>query len=149
MATTNNRKLVLNLSPVKYGNAEVEVGVFEYQDQDQLKALRDEHFRTHVFRREGDEILCVPVVEGAASIGDSSRTVELKKNPALCAALIRDALINYLHSIGRQIRDYAPVKFLADIQTDFLASSLPSGVVLSLMARGQAFVRSGYSEDYP
>ena len=52
----------------------------------------------------------------------------MRKNPALCAALIRDSLINYLHRIGRQIRDYSPVAFLAaDNQADFIVSSLPSG----------------------
>lgn len=128
MTTRNRRKLILNLSPIRYSNAEVKVGVFEFKDKDHLRALRDAHFKTHVLRREGDEILSVPVVAGAPLIGDSSRTVELKKNPHLCAALIRDALINYLHSIGRQVRDYAPVKFLTDNQADFIASSLPAGM---------------------
>ncbi len=153
MATTNNRKLVLNLSPIRYENAEVDVGVFKYQDKDHLQALRDKHFRTHVFRREGDEILSVPVVEGAPSIGDSSRIIELKKNPAMCAALVRDALINYLHNIGRQIHDYAPVKFLADNQTDFLAASLPNGVAcpswLAVKPLYEADIRKITIDRYP
>lgn len=56
--------MLLNISPVEFSDAVIRVGVFEFEDDDELKAkldvLRDEYYETHVFRREGSRIICAP-----------------------------------------------------------------------------------------
>jgi argonaute-like protein len=128
MANYKGRKLILNLSPIKYDDTTLDVGVFDFHDKDQLRALRKENYRTHVFRRVSNEILCVPFETDAPTIGDSFREIKLKKNLGLSAALIQNALLNYLHSIGRTILEYIPLTFLSDSQTNFIAASLRKGI---------------------
>jgi Piwi domain len=124
-----NRRLVLNLSPIQFDDAEVRVGILEYQSKEHLQALRATHFATHVFRRVGKRLLCVPVAPEAPVIGDTFETIHLAEDLYLCAALIRDALLNHLHKLGRKILDYDPIKFIADGSgEDLLAASIPPRV---------------------
>lgn len=125
-----SRRLVLNISPIEFNGAELLVGILEYQGRDQLQALRDAHYATHVFRRDGGtRLLCVPVVPEAPNITDTTETIRLLDNLYLCAALIRNALLNYLHQLGRTILGYDPVKFIANGSgEDLLAASVPSGI---------------------
>ena len=56
--------LVLNFSPLSFDNAEIEVDVLDYgaDGSEALKRLRQEHWATHVFRRDGaDQMVGVPV----------------------------------------------------------------------------------------
>lgn len=123
------RLLTLNVSPISFSDAEVTVGVFDYNGKEQLDKLRATYSATHVFRREaGTRILCVPVVAGATAVGDSIEKVHLSKNLPFAASLIRHALLNYLHSLGRQILAYEPIKFIAaGSAEDLLFASVPSG----------------------
>jgi hypothetical protein len=56
--------LMLNFSPLGFEDKEVEARVFPYgaDGDEQLKKLRNEHWATHVFRRDGpDEIVGIAV----------------------------------------------------------------------------------------
>lgn len=124
-----SRRLVLNLSPIQFGDAEVRVGILEYQSKEQLQALRAAHFATHIFRPTGKRLLCVPVVPEAPEIGGTFETIRLAEELYLCARLIRNALLNHLHKLGRKILDYDPIKFIADGSGEnLLAASIPPGV---------------------
>lgn len=95
--------------------------------QQRLKQLRQEHWSTHVFRREGaNQIVAVPITAGAPVIGDSEKKIRLKDNLGLTSVLIRNALLNYLVSLGRPVLHYDPVRFIA--RDDILRPALPSGV---------------------
>lgn len=150
---TTSRQLILNLSQIKtkHGNIKVKAGRVDF-DKEYLKKLRAENFETHVFRREGESILCVPYIENAPEIGDAFEEIGLG-NPYLRATLIRNSLINYLYEIGREIRDYAPIKFLADNQLNFLASCLPQGLScpawLAVRPLYEADVRVATFDGYP
>lgn len=112
-------EFVLNISPIDFDDVEVEVGVFPYEGRDQIADLRNLHGRTHVFRRErGSEVVAVPFVDGAPTIGDTTRIVRLKDQLGLAAALYRNSLINHLHRLPRRVLDYMPVTFLADESKD-------------------------------
>src|SRR5689334_11538340 len=75
---TISRQLVLNLSQVRSNHKDVKVKIGKLDfDDDKLKKLRGSHFETHVFRREGDTILCVPYKSNAADIGDYFEDVSL------------------------------------------------------------------------
>ena len=127
MPATKKRDLVLNLSLVNFENAEIDVGILEFT-KERLQSLRDEHHLTHVFKRQGNEILSARVTTHAPMIGDAQKRTEIKKNLGLCAALIRNALVNFLTSINRDVLNYSPVTFSADNTADFFATSLPKSV---------------------
>jgi hypothetical protein len=150
---TISRQLVLNLSQVKsnHKDVKVKIGKFDFDD-DKLKKLRGSHFETHVFRREGDTILCIPYKSNAPNIGGYFEDISLG-SPYLRAALIRNSLLNYLYKIGREVKDYLPITFLADNQLNFLVSSLPSNLVcpdwLAVRPLYEADIRVVNFDGYP
>src|SRR5437868_8597 len=76
---TTNLRLVLNFSPVRFDDSEINIGQLPYSDdgEELLKQLRAEHNATHVFRREGKaSILAIPLAPEASLLGES-RTVRL------------------------------------------------------------------------
>lgn len=120
-------RYILNVTPVEYDDAEVRIGVFPYESSEQLNALRTTHGSTHVIRREkGTEIVAVPVVAGAADVGNTFRTVRLRDELGLTAALVRNALIRHLHGLPRLVLDYRPIKFLAE--GNLVQKAVPAGV---------------------
>ncbi len=154
MLNKNSRQLLLNLAQIKFDSlkteagfsnefkdAEIEVGTidpkqpgqaknkFNEQLKERLKDLRRLYSQTHFFHRSGNEILSIPCRQNSAFIGDRPTKIRLSQNLSLCAALARNALINFLFEMGRSILEFRPLIFLADRQTDILASSLPSGVI--------------------
>ena len=133
---SNATQLTLNISRIVFKDSKenqksgtktkVEVGKTDYSDE-KLRSLRDKYFETHIFKRDGETILCIPHVKDAPKVGDSFDEMNLR-NPYIKAALVRNSLINQLHGFGREIRDYMPVKFLADNSSNFLAQSVPQGL---------------------
>jgi hypothetical protein len=121
--------LLLNFSPIEFEDAEIEAGLFPYgADGEQvLKKQRQANWATHVFRRDGpDQIVAVPVVADAPTLGEGTKTIRLKENLGLSASLMRNSLINYLAGLPRTVLNYDPVRFVA--QDDILRSCLPSGL---------------------
>ena len=100
-----------------------------YESGEQLALLRSTHGATHVFRRvEGTRIEAVPFVSPAPDVGDTFKTVKLKNELGLAAALIRNALINHLYALPRKVYDYRPITFLADeSRENLLQQALPAG----------------------
>jgi hypothetical protein len=127
-----NRQLTLNFSPIEFEDAEICVGIYQYQNKEQLRTLREKHGDTHVFHRDNkNQILCVSIVPEGDVIGDNSTTIPLSKNLYLCATLIRTALLNYLHALGRKILRYDPIEFISNqAQDNFLAKVLLSDTEL-------------------
>jgi hypothetical protein len=108
-------QFVLNVTPIEFDDGEVKVRLLPYESRDQLACLRATHGDTHVFRRvEGTRIEAVAFVTDAPDVGDSFKTVKLKNELGLAAALIRNGVINHLHALPRKIFDYRPITFLAD-----------------------------------
>ena len=110
--TSSAAGLLLNFSPLQFDDAEVDAGVFPYgADGDEvLKKLRQEHWATHVFRRDGpDEIVAVPVTADAPKLGNGSKKIRLKQNLGLTASLIRNSLLNYLSGLPRPVLNYDPI----------------------------------------
>ena len=126
-------KLVLNVAPVDFVESVIDAGVLPFESRGQLAELRAKHDPTHVFRRESDtEILAVPYVAAAPRIGESFRKVRLSDHLELCAALVRNALVNYVHGLPkpRKVFRHRPVVFLADAERDnILRDCLPAGTL--------------------
>src|SRR5947209_11328675 len=119
---------VLNLSPIRFKDAEIAVGRLHYgQDGEQiLKQLRREHNNAHVFRREGaDSILAVSVSRDAPLIGEPD-TIRLQDHLGLAASLIRNALLNRLADLGGISLGYQPMKVIG--RRDLLRTSCPDGI---------------------
>lgn len=123
-------RLVLNLAPIQFPDTtEVSTELLEFQSKEQMEVLREEHYSTHVFRREGKQIQCVPVTQDVPALGGSAETVQLKMNLPLTALLINNALLNYLHGRGRKILRHHPLRFIANGDgKDLLSASTPSGI---------------------
>lgn len=122
--------LLLNFSPIEFDDAEVDAGLLPYctDGEEVLKKLRQEHWATHVFRRDGaDQIVAVPVAADAPKLGEGTKKIRLQENLGLTASLIRNSLINYLSGLPRPVLGYDPIRFVA--QDDILPSCLPSGTV--------------------
>ena len=122
-------QLVLNVAPIYFKDAPIGVEWLDYENHEQLRALRDAHNATHVFKREvkaeGDRIVCVPVTSKAPSITGESGIIYLNDNFPLCCSIIRNSLINYIASMGRRVLDYRPIKFVAGGPKDELLSASP------------------------
>ena len=121
--------LLLNFSPIEFADVEVEASLFPYgaDGEEALKQLRQQNWATHVFRRDGpDEIVAVPVVANAQKLVKETKTIRLKENLGLTAALVRNSLINYLVALPRIVLNYDPIRFVA--QDNILPSCLPARV---------------------
>ena len=133
---SNKTQLVLNISRIVFRdindsqnrsvNKKIEVGKFDFT-KERLQSLRNENFESHIFRREGEKITCIPYVADAPKIGETFEEISLG-SPWLKAALVRNSLINQLFDLKREIRDYQPVTFLADKSSNFLVQSVPATV---------------------
>ena len=120
---------VFNVVPVYFDEREIDVGMLSYADYGTLRDLRYQHSATHVFRRHGaKQIVAVPIVSGAPSIGDEFITLELKDHLPLCADLIRNALLRKFHEWGRPSNSYLPLRIPGSAKEDLLRAVLPSGV---------------------
>ena len=121
--------MVLNFSPVKIDDTEIEVCLLPYgaDGQQALKQLRQDHWSTHVFRREGaDRIVAIPIAADAPVLGNSKKNIRLKDNLGLTSLLIRNSLLNYVVTLGRPVLLYDPVRFIA--RDDILRPVFPPAV---------------------
>lgn len=121
--------LFLNFSAIDFGDPGLEAEVLPYGEDgaEFLSRLRQDHWRTHIFRREGaDTLLGVPVVQGAPQLSEQRRRVRLQENLHLASALVRNALLTYLHSLQRPILRYDPIHFTT-AKNELLQPCLPKG----------------------
>ncbi len=121
----------LNIAPVDFDEADVRVGMFPYRNEDQLAHLRTIHGTTHVFRRTGGKTIeAIAYAAGAADLGDDFKTVRIRKDLGLAAALMRNALIGHLHSLPRKVFSFRPITFLADeAKENLLRKVIPANLV--------------------
>lgn len=107
-----NTPLVLNLASVDFTVDEVDVITAEYPGDDYLD-FRAQH-PDYLMRRAGDQVHCVPLVADPSTHPPGTQgRVSLSRNLGLGAALARNALLNYLHSLGRRILRTRPIRVLA------------------------------------
>jgi hypothetical protein len=121
--------LHLNFSALTFGDVDVEAQILPYRDDgpEFLKQLRQDHWRTHVFRRDGaSTLLGIPVTADAPDLSDEKRTIRLKDNLSIAAVLARNGFLSYLSSLQRPALKYDPIQFLA--RDEFLHSCLPAGL---------------------
>jgi Piwi domain len=121
---------ILNFSKLELPDAGVSAEVLPYgPDGAQfLKALRQDHWSTHVFRRDGaDTIAAIPIANNAPELSDQKKNIQLSDNLPMAAMLVRNAILNYVVSIDRTPLKYDPVQFLA--KDEYLSKSISKGVI--------------------
>ncbi|MBX9581066.1 MAG: hypothetical protein K2X87_12225 [Gemmataceae bacterium] len=127
-ATAGRPEYVLNIAPVDLAGGPVVAERLPYA----AELLKDLHIRaseTHVVRRDGDSILCVPLAQGPPSLGGEPVVIDLRENLYVAASLVRHALLAYLNKLGRTVLHFRPLTFLAGGKgDDYLGSALPPGV---------------------
>lgn len=125
-------QLVLNVAPIRLPQAKIAVGILPWKDDlGYMRALRKAHFGTHVFVRRSDTVLSIATKPDSNPIGDATDTRELHSDLGICAALVREALIRYLHELRKPILNFDPVEFIATgTENDLLAASMPKNAQL-------------------
>ena len=119
--------LHLNFSALTFEDVDVKAQVLPYGEDgpEFLKQLRQDHWRTHVFRRDGpSNILGIPVSADAPDLSDEKRTIRLTENLSIAAVLARNGFLSYLSSVQRPALKYDPIQFLA--RDEFFHSCLPA-----------------------
>ena len=122
--------LYLNFSAVDIADAVVEAQVLPYGEDgaEFLRELRQDHWQTHVFRRDGaNTLLAIPTSKGAPELSSTHKTIKLQDSLQVGAALVRNALITYLHSLQRPVLKYDPIRFIST-REDLLQDCLPRGI---------------------
>lgn len=91
-------------------NEEILIGRQPY-DKEHLQELRKDFSRTHVFRRDHDTIIDVPIEVGAKPLGNLQEEIDLSKNNMLLPSLFAAALVRIFSGL-RDIIDDRPVSIL-------------------------------------
>jgi hypothetical protein len=86
--------LRLNLIPIIFDNNTFKGYELPYVDHDNLRELRDKYRDTHVFRRKGNKIQCVPLVESADALGEE-KEFSVENDFVLVDRLVQNALIRF------------------------------------------------------
>jgi len=118
---------VLNFLPLTLSAKEFAGGLLPFESSDQLALLRAEHAATHVFRRQGDAIACVPLTPDAPPIG-APASFGVRQSAGLVRRLVQEALIRPLVAWGYRLLDFNPPSFAArQPRRDLLARSAGDG----------------------
>ena len=112
-------QLALNIAPIQYSKGVITAYSETFKSTDEIPAIRERYRGTHFVRRyEENQVLVVPLRADLPALSTPVQA-DLSKSPYLVAALVRESVINYLFSIGRQIIGVNPISFV-DTKTDLL-----------------------------
>jgi hypothetical protein len=131
----NKRRLpqvgyLLNIAPLELAGGPVTGERLPYESSEQLKGLHHRLGGTHVVRRDGDTILCVPMSEEMSAIGGEQVDVDIHDHLYLAGSMVRHALLAYLNGLNRTVLRLRPITFLAGGKLDdYLGASLPAEVL--------------------
>ncbi len=86
--------------------------VLAFQPSEQPARLRAEHGWTHVFRRQGNEIACIPLAPDAPTIG-TPVTSWTCQSAGLLRRIVQEAIIRSLTGWGCKLLFFDPPQFVA------------------------------------
>ena len=110
-ATRPVTDLHLNFLPLLLSERVFMGGTLPFESPDQLRLLRNQYNSTHVLRRQGYQIACVPLVADGPSLGVAT-TFEVAASWSLVRRLVQDALIRSLVAWGLQLTGFDPPAFV-------------------------------------
>lgn len=114
--------IVLNAFPLKVPEVELEFVQIPY-DKETLDSLRTAHKVTHVFRRQGDNILIFSG-DGTFPQSGTPQTLQLKDNFGIFCSLVKDGLIRHLAGLGRNPCGFNPIEIVSAKAKDNLLASI-------------------------
>lgn len=106
------RRLVLNITPIRFKEQELDAELLQYVDAAQIRSLRVEHGGTHFFRRIGDKVWCIALRRDSPLLGGERTTISLSKDLRLASALTHDALLTFFCTHGRLSDRFDPAGIL-------------------------------------
>ena len=109
----HSRKLILNVAPVNFNDSSIAIGIQPYNDENQLRQIRSAHIGTYLVRRVKDEIVDIPLIQGRPTLG-SPKKLQLSQNLGTVASLVRESLVQHLHSLGRTLTDFDPITVVSN-----------------------------------
>ena len=116
-------RLVANFLPVRVQGSAFRAGVVPFSSSEQVASLREELRGTHVVRRDGDRVVCVPVVADAPEVGTQEKFV-IGDNRALAMRLVREALVGEVVAMRYKLSAFARPSFVSRYpQQDLIAQS--------------------------
>jgi len=122
MPQPSQTKLAVNIGPIEYSKNVISAYVETFKSPDEIRGIRERHRGTHFVRRYAEnQVVIVPLMAGLPPLS-TPVAVDLSESLYLVAALVRESVMNYLCSIGRQIIDARPITFL-DTKTDLVGEA--------------------------
>lgn len=98
-------------------------GVVPFSSSEQVASLREELRGTHVVRRDGDRVVCVPVVADAPEVGAQEKFA-VGDNRSLAMRLVREALVGEVVAMRYKLSAFARPSFVSRYsQQDLIAQS--------------------------
>jgi hypothetical protein len=108
-----NIDLRLNFIPIAFNGQSFKGSEMPYVDEEHLKKLRVQYQSSHVFRRNGNAIQCVPLTESAEILG-TEKTFKVNDDFSLAKYLVQNALINVPRQENRFNKLFYPTKLVRE-----------------------------------
>jgi hypothetical protein len=113
--------LVANFLPVRFRGHTFRAGVVPFDSHERLASLREELRGTHVVRRDGDRVVCVPLVLDTQQVGQQEKFA-IGEHRFLTMRLVREALIREVIAMRYKLCSFARPSFVSRYrQHDLLA----------------------------
>ena len=93
-------KLTLNCIKIDFDDSiEIQVGIQDYKDKEQLRELRKNHKNTHFFKRQGNKIFSISLEKNIEPLGDETKTFKLNEIPNIVSQLALNSIKNYFETV--------------------------------------------------
>jgi len=113
--------LVANFLPVEFRGHTFQAGVLPFDSPEQLVSLRKELRGTHVVRRDGDRVVCVPLIPDTQEMGKREEFAIGEHRP-LMMRLVLEAVIGEVIAMGYKLCAFTRPSFVSRYrQQDLLA----------------------------
>jgi hypothetical protein len=122
MQDHRSRALVINIAPISFDDSQLAVGIQPYRDETHLRELRTTQRSSHLVRRFRDHVVDIPLAQEKLPLGER-KMLRLSENLGVVASLVRESLIQHLHSLGRTLTDFDPITIVSDQKRDLLTQA--------------------------
>lgn len=112
----------LNAFPLLAPDISLNACVIPYE-QERLDLLRKDHQATHVFRRQGDNILIFSQ-NGQYPVSGTINPVSLKDNHSIFCFLVKDAIKRHLTKLNRRPLGFSPIELISAKKEDDLLAKI-------------------------
>jgi hypothetical protein len=124
---------VFNFLPVHFTAPTFTGGIVAFESAEQLRELRESLRDTHVVRRQGNHIACVPVAPAAPAYGTET-TFITKDHQELAMRLLQEALTRLVVGWGYQLLHEFPTRFVSRLAGKDLLDRCADAATRDLLA---------------